>query len=345
MKAAPYKRVQDQRWDKLAALSPDASVLHRRWFNDLLVDCWHEPDCSQVVMDGQEVVAILPLQHRLFCNELHSPGRGFAGPALHPGLDQAGRRSALELLASAATRVAARLGATGVRMSPATVSRSFRAGSSPQLPGSIIEQRHSVRQIDLARPWSDVESGFRKTTRHELRKAEKAGVTIRLLTPSGATVAYYPMHQETYARTGATPHPAAYFAGIWRHAIAGGQCRVLCASLRGEDVAVLNIGIDHGAAWYWTGAATKAGLECRAGHLLQAYAMQALHAEGFELYDLGPLATEATEGKLRGLFTFKTGFGGDDVMVEECLLPVPGSARLLGRVRRKILRVAGRSRP
>lgn len=344
MKAQNYSASFKARWDALARSSPDGGMFHLRWFNDLLAACWPEQDCSVFVEAAGELVGILPLQHRHFDNKLWSAGRGFAGPALHAGLSKSERQSVLSALATGALNRAAEVGAVGVCSCPWTLSESFLAGDTPQLPGGAVSTVYPVRQVHLDKPWSDVESEFRKTTRQELRKAERAGLSVRELNAHEAGRVYYPMHLETYDRTGAKAHPRAYFDGIWQNCLGTGRCVVYCASRNSDDIAVLNVGLnENGTAWYWTGASTTQGLDCRAGHLLQAHAMRCLHGRGFRVYELGALVPETGDAKLKGLATFKTGFGGQDTEARVSFLKVARAAQIVGRARRGIRRLSGRS--
>jgi lipid II:glycine glycyltransferase (peptidoglycan interpeptide bridge formation enzyme) len=167
--------------------------------------------------------------------------------------------------------------------------------------------------LDLRIGCEAVWKGMEGRARTAMRKAEKAGVTVREACPDDLDV-YYRLHQENYRRTGASPHPKNYFRAIWESFVAHGLARVWIAEIGGEPVAAENFGIYKQGAVYWTGAANVRGLETEANSLLQWTAMQWMINNGIKWYETGEAFPQVRAGKQKGLNDFKKSFGG-------CLYP------------------------
>jgi lipid II:glycine glycyltransferase (peptidoglycan interpeptide bridge formation enzyme) len=165
--------------------------------------------------------------------------------------------------------------------------------------------------VDLRGGRDAVWGGLRDRARGEIRKAERAGVTVRKADAPGDVDRYHSLHVETYRRTGATPHPLAYFERIWSNLVSAGRAVVFFAELDGEVVAARNFGTFKQAGLYWTGAASDRGLEVGAGALLQWHAMEWMLEHGFEWSETGEAFPGTLDSKLRGLSLHKAGFGGE----------------------------------
>jgi hypothetical protein len=237
----------------------------------------------------------------------------FGGAALRNGLGQKRRRAVLtavrdEIFARARNGICLE-----VRIALSSMAPALRGPSSPRVnPLLEIGWDNTLTQtwvVDLRGGREAVWKQMEGRARTAVRKAEKAGLKVREAS-SGDRGVYYRLHQETYRRTGVTPHSEDYFAIIWDRFLSSGLARVWVAELDGEPVAAENFGIYKQAAIYWTGAENTKGLEVEANSFLQWTAMQWMLNNGIEWYETGEAFPQSSAGKQKGLNDFKKSFGG-----------------------------------
>ena len=118
------------------------------------------------------------------------------------------------------------------------------------------------------------------------------------------------MHQVTYHRTGAHPHPFEYFQGIFGEMHPAGYCRIYCAESEGRPVAYLNVAQYRQKAFFWTGCSLDNALHSGVNFLLQYNAMLQARKEGCTHYEIGEAFPGHRDDKLAGLDAFKRSFGG-----------------------------------
>jgi lipid II:glycine glycyltransferase (peptidoglycan interpeptide bridge formation enzyme) len=240
---------------------------------------------------------------------------GSAGPALIEGLGEHEREAILRVLLERALRLCAQEGCRGLEAALPPLARAQlenRSGASPLDPLGFSSISTSTYVLDLRRDETELLAGFRQAVRRAIRMAEKEGVQIRPADRPEDAETYYRLHCETYERTGATPHPAAYFKGIFEKMAPRGLCQIWTAEREGRPLAFANIGLFKKTAYYWTGCGSEEGLQVGANHLLQWRVIQRLKADGVEWYEVGEAFPAAREGdKKAGLDLFKRGFGGE----------------------------------
>jgi lipid II:glycine glycyltransferase (peptidoglycan interpeptide bridge formation enzyme) len=158
----------------------------------------------------------------------------------------------------------------------------------------------------------EVFAGFNQQWRRNVRKAERAGVSIRR-GERADLAAFHPVYQETAARDGFTPRALAYFERMWDslNAADPDRLRLYLADHDGHVAAatiMVTVG-DH--AWYSYGASTTADRDVRPSNALQWRMLQDAHAAGCTVYDLRGIAdTLDPHNPLHGLVQFKVGTGG-----------------------------------
>ena len=312
------KDVGGEAWDAIADASDDAWLWHRYDFQDALATWPGSSDESFTLtaVDEKEVLALVPLRRitkrvaaMLPVHILES----FGGPALRNELGEARRRA---VLTAVRDELAARMCAgicVEARISKPPMAPALRGESCPRVnPLLDMGCSNALTQtwvIDLRggreAAWKQMEGRARTA----VRKAEKAGVTVREANDNDRQT-YYRLHQETYRRTRVPPHSVAYFGAIWDRFLGTGFARVWIAELNGEAVAGENFGVYKQAAIYWTGAATANGLKVEANSLLQWTAMQWMIDNGVEWYETGEAFPQHRAGKEKGLNDFKKSFGG-----------------------------------
>jgi GNAT acetyltransferase-like protein len=320
-------------WDALADASDEAWLWHRYDLQDAFETWLGRTDESFALTapDGEQPLALVPLRsiarrvagllpmHVLEC---------FGGVALRNGLGEKRRRAVLMAVRDRLVTRARKGICLEARVSLPAMAPAFRGAANPRV-NPLLEMGcdNTLTQtwvVDLGsgreKAWKQMEGRARTA----VRKAEKAGVTVREARQDDLHI-YYHLHQQTYRRTGVPPHPKDYFRVIWDRILSKGLARVWIAELDGEPVAAENFGIYKRAAIYWTGAASAKGLEVEANSLLQWTAMQWMLNNGIEWYETGEAFPQLGAGKYKGISDFKKSFGG-------CLYPYYKGRLPLGTV-------------
>jgi lipid II:glycine glycyltransferase (peptidoglycan interpeptide bridge formation enzyme) len=175
-------------------------------------------------------------------------------------------------------------------------------------------QPRYVFQVDLAdRSVDDLFAGFNQQWRRNIRKAEKAGVTVRAGSFADLPI-FHQIYQETAARDHFTPRALEYFQRMWA-ALNGEHDGTMSLWLAERDghcaaAAIMVIVGDH--AWYSYGASTTADRDVRPSNAVQWAMMQEAHARGCRIYDLRGISdTLSPDDHLIGLLQFKIGTGGE----------------------------------
>ena len=205
-------------------------------------------------------------------------------------------------------------------------SKGFRAAER------TLGQRSSIR-LDLTPSEEELFASFSKGHRADVKRAERSGVVVRVGTEESQVDGLHRMLIATTERKAFEYHTAAYYRALWR--LFGDAARLYLAELNGEVVAaslVLGWG-DYGL--YLFAGSTRAGLDSRAGHLLQWHAIRWARERGARTWDLWGIAdargriemarragvadgspelamleAEASRDPKRGLERFKKGWGG-----------------------------------
>ena len=308
-------------WDAFADASDEAWLWHRYDLQDALETWPGSTDESFALMapDGDEALALVPLRRisrraaGLLIHILESLG----GAACRNGLADKRRRAVLKAVRERLAAQSRKCICLETRISLPAMAPALRGAGCPRVnPLLDMGCDNALTQtwvVDLRggqeAAWKQMEGRARTA----VRKAEKAGVTVREARHDDLPI-YYTLHQETYRRTGVPPHSKDYFRVIWNSFLSKGLARIWIAELDGETVAAENFGIYKQAAIYWTGAANAKGLEVEANSLLQWTAMQWMLKNDIEWYETGEAFPQFAAGKQKGLNDFKKSFGG-------CLYP------------------------
>jgi hypothetical protein len=320
LRIVPRRELGRERWDALAEASDDAWLWHVDALADALATWEGATDHSfALVSPGGDPLAIVPLtsfaQARARGAVRFAQLLSLGGPAVDPSVDDRERRRVHGEAVDRALDVGRRLGAVRLDVSLAPLAPALRGDHSPRVnPLAELGLENTLTQtwiVDL-RPGRDaVWRGLRSRARGEVRKAERSGVVVREAVREGDLDRYYALHVETYRRTGATPHPHAYFDRIWTDLVPAGRATVFFAELDGEVVAARSFATFKQAGLYWTGAASGRGLDVGAGALLQWHAMEWMLERGFEWSETGEAFPGTVDPKLRGLSLHKASFGGE----------------------------------
>lgn len=313
MKVQRYTDEIAREWDAFIAASKQGWVMHLRGFLDAVNNAWQQLDCSFVLRDNSKIICAVPLQYRDHDGSLRSAGRAWAGPAFADGVNQA---ALWPLILREVRRAGSKCSARFWHFAGNSLAPDVELTGAEAAVDS-----HTIQVINLDSGANDVLAGISKDARRLVRKAREEGVSVRRLSdPAEILKIYYPIHQETYSRTGQPAHPIKYFEGIFNSLVTDDICRVFAADYGGQTIALVNIAVWKGAAWYWTGCSTRDGLAKNANYLLQAEVLEYLCQENIGIYETGEIFESGSGGKLDGLSRFKKKFGGESSIFNEYVI-------------------------
>ncbi len=175
-------------------------------------------------------------------------------------------------------------------------------------------QPRYVFQVDLrGQTEPSLLTNMNQLWRRNLKKAEKAGVTVRLGTRADLA-AFHEVYVETARRDHFTPRPLPYFQRMWD--ALGDHLRLYLTEIPGvpkPGAAAIYVRVGT-HAWYSYGASTTADRDARPSNAMQWRMMLDALADGAQVYDLRGISdTLDEEDPLFGLIRFKLGTGGEAV--------------------------------
>lgn len=198
--------------------------------------------------------------------------------------------------------------------------RLRRAGWQQTEPGGedgfAAGQPRYVFQVPFAgRPLEDIHRGLNQQWRRNIKKAEKAGVSV-VRGGYEELPAFYELYAETAERDRFLPRPLSYFQRMWSALTAEhpDRMRLYLAHHEGDVLAaatMLTVG-DH--VWYSYGASTSRKREVQPNNAMQWRMMADAHELGAAVYDFRGITDTLEESNhLLGLLRFKVGAGGEAV--------------------------------
>jgi lipid II:glycine glycyltransferase (peptidoglycan interpeptide bridge formation enzyme) len=182
--------------------------------------------------------------------------------------------------------------------------------------GFSAGQPQFVFQVPLAgRDEQNLLQAFNQLWRRNIKKADKAGVTIELGTADDLH-AFHDLYAETAERDHFTPRPLSYFQGMWgaMTAEAPERLRLYLARHEGDLIAATTMVRVGEHAWYSYGASSTKKREVRGSNAIQWRMMRDALADGCAVYDMRGITDTLDENDPDvGLIRFKLGTGGDAV--------------------------------
>lgn len=164
--------------------------------------------------------------------------------------------------------------------------------------------------LDLHPTEEELLAGMRKTTRYEVRRADKLGITISATKDSADLSHFFALYEETSKRHGFVKH-----RGIQEEFELFAQkdrAVLYLAHHEGHVIAASIILFIPGQAIYHHSASTDTRLP--ASYLLQWEAIKEAKKRGIKLYNFWGIADENNEKHpWRGITLFKKGFGGRQI--------------------------------
>ncbi len=186
---------------------------------------------------------------------------------------------------------------------------------------------------------------YQAELRNQIRQAIRRGLHVTCAMPRtdaevhAAYGEFTPLHQESWRRTGMTPHPLEYWTALARAIVdAGGRDMVVCArDGAGTALGAVTCHLRGDRALYWAGASSERGLAGRANPLCLHAAIQACRQLGIRRFELGRFNARESSRKELAITRYKAQFGGDLVRIVGFKTRPPASAvavrRALGGLR------------
>ena len=214
--------------------------------------------------------------------------------------------------------------------------RTPEAGSAPEFSSDwkpLGARRVSLR-LDLTKTPDELLAQFRKTTRQELRRAERANLSIDSATRQTDIQEFLKLYLRLAGRKGFSADSPEHLRSIVSWLIAEPSRGTLLLARDGVNAAGGAVIVRSAKrCWYVWGASDK-HQQFSAGHALQWQALLWARSQGCDEYDFGGYTPGATSGPA----WFKEGFGGRVVDF------VPAHRYVLRRRPYRLFRLLSRAR-
>mgnify|MGYP006295630155 CR=1 FL=1 len=203
--------------------------------------------------------------------------------------------------------------------------------------------------LDLSLGEANLLKSFRNSTRRNINKAKREGVTVEHLQTLDAVKAFYRLNCITRKHHGLPPQPFQFFKNIFRCVIAENHGFVVLAEFSKRIIAGAIFFHWGKEAMYKYGASDRSFQYLRANNLIMWEAVRWYAENGFEALDFG-----RTEAENDGLLQFKRGWGTTEQtldyykfdMKKQAYVPQSSGMKtsypLLRKAPVPILRLAGR---
>ncbi len=308
-------------WDAAVAISDDTWMFHTTRWIEMTASVWPLDNRYFTArkngrMVGGFALQVAPGGRRPWIRpRAYSTKMGTGGPFAVKGLGAKARERTFLALNEAvlARGREQRLGGLECSLPPlAPKSMGNVRGINPLVALGWNDISTHTQIVDLSLPVPELESALSRLTRRKIKRSSAEGYTVAQEDWGKSLDEYYQVHQETYHRTGASPHPKAYFDAIaGQFAPQGNAVLWVCRNSAGEPVAFYNCARFAEGAVSWTACSRTGHGEAGVNYLLLWRSMLGAKEEGFRWYEVGEIFPGTSDEKLKGLSTFKSKFGGE----------------------------------
>ncbi len=234
------------------------------------------------------------------------------GPILS---SQADPHTTFECLTHELARLAREQHCAFVRVSPllpASADHQTLFASLGFRPAPIHMHPELAWMLDLAPSEDELLKQMRKTTRHNIRKAEEEGVEVTVSEEPEALENFWRVYQTTVDRQNFTPFSRAYLSAEIETFGRDHQALIATGIYQNEIISSAIIIFAHGSAFYHHGASDNQRFpKIPAAHLLQWRLIQEAKRRGCHWYNFWGVSPEnQPRHPWAGLSLFKRGFGG-----------------------------------
>jgi len=169
-------------------------------------------------------------------------------------------------------------------------------------------------QLDLASPKEQILSQMRKSTRYEIKKAEKLNIKVSTSTDLAAVEEFYRVQVETAKRQNFVPFSLALIRAEFKEFSARGQALIYKTTFKGKPLAYALIIHYPTESSYHFGASTQEGRRLPGAYLIQWQAIQDAQKKNIPRYNFwGIVDKDKKSHRFYGVSLFKRGFGGQEV--------------------------------
>lgn len=171
-----------------------------------------------------------------------------------------------------------------------------------------------TRQLDLTKSEAELLSDMRKTTRHEIKKAQNLGIKITKSKNSADIDDFYKLQKETAQRQKFVEFDKKFLKEQFSIFAKDDQVILYTVWLGSKKLAQALIIFYGKEAAYHYGASTLLGRKYPGAYLIQWEAFKEAKKRGMRRYNLWGVSPEADlNHRFYGVSVFKRGFGGEDV--------------------------------
>ncbi len=309
MRFAVTSTVEARSWDELLAADASSSFFHSRTWCDLVqLALPHAETFFATASDGELLVAGLPIVVRSRGPVRLAESMPFGTYGGVVARHDAPRETARRLVETLLEKV----GGTTVGQ-VRFVDFNGRLSDACE---SFASEESDAQIVRLGRPFDEVWDGFRPSARNKVRKAEKAGVTVREARGIEDYLAYYALLEECSERWGTeNPFGVRFFEALARSGDKGIQ--LLVAEHEGRVIAGdLNF-LSATSAFNWGNVSHRDSVRLAPNSLLHARGMEEACRRGLLTYNLGG------SGGIDAVAKFKSAFGTERVTYVEHVLEKP----------------------
>lgn len=316
LSVVPASAIASDAWDALVDESPEGWMWALSGWQRLIlaVSEWAFTDFSfAATLDGV-LAGVMPLQFDARGARMASSAWGVAGPVLHRDLDRNVRRQVFAAMLREAETRAAGAGASRLDLGyspliPASLTAPW--GVNPFIEFGFADDSTHTRMLDLTVGLPTLWAGVSENAKRKIKLSRSRGIEVREVDWPASVDAYYAAHTATYQRTGVSPHPRAYFAGMAREMAPRGHTVLRAGFLGDRAIAFRNDARFGAGVVYHTGCSLDEALSLGVNYHLVWDSIEAAVRDGYRWYELGEVFPDVAEGKRHGLTAFKSRFGGD----------------------------------
>lgn len=220
----------------------------------------------------------------------------------------------------------------------------------PQLGEAASCRYHYLHSLDLSQGEELLYRNLRDSTKRNIKKARKDGVTVSRHVSREAVASFCRLNSLTRRQHGLPPQPAVFFDRFYSNVIEQGMGSVYLAHYRGACIAgAVYVRFGNGVIYKY-GASDFAFQHLRGNNLVMWEAIQDYCREGASDFSFG-----RTEPENDGLRQFKNGWGGEEDIIryyrfnvqcnrfeEDTGNHVPGYTKIFSRLPLPLLETIGK---
>ncbi|HSA83930.1 MAG TPA: peptidoglycan bridge formation glycyltransferase FemA/FemB family protein [Patescibacteria group bacterium] len=169
-------------------------------------------------------------------------------------------------------------------------------------------------QLIITKSEEELIANMRKTTRYEIRKAEKIDVKVTTSKDEKLIKQFYELQLETAKRQQFVPFSYKYFFEQFKVFFEAEKALLYTATFEGKILAQAFIIFYNTEAVYHYAVSTEEGRKYPGAYLLQWEVIKEAKKRGMKRYNFWGVAPVASKDhRFSGISIFKRGFGGEDV--------------------------------